>query len=81
LATISGERGNIGASMSRISVALNNLGVMNDNYTAAYSRIMDPDVASEAAEMTKNQILQQVGASVLGQANQSPQIALQLLKL
>ena len=72
-------RGNLGAVESRLSVAINNLSVARENFAAAESRIRDVDVASEAAELTRNNILQQAGAAVLAQANQQPQLALSLL--
>jgi flagellin len=57
-----------------------NLTVTRENSIAAESRIMDTDVASEAAELTRLNILQQAGAAVLSQANQAPQLAIQLLR-
>jgi flagellin len=57
-----------------------NLAVSRENNLAAESRIMDADVASEAAELTRLNILQQSGVAVLAQANQSPQLAIQLLR-
>ena len=51
-----------------------------ENLTAARSRIMDADIAQETSKMTRANILQQAGVSILTQANQTPQIALQLLK-
>ena len=60
-------------------MAINNLSVARENFAAAESRIRDVDVATEAAELTRNNILQQAGASVLAQANQQPQLALSLL--
>ncbi len=77
---ISAERGNIGSAQSRLSVALNTLSTTRENFDAASSRITDVDVAQEAADMTRNQIAQQVGASILASANQAPEIALKLLK-
>ncbi len=77
---ISAERGNIGSAQSRLSVALNTLGATKENFDAAASRITDVDVAQEAAEMTRTEITQRVGASILANANQAPEIALKLLK-
>jgi flagellin len=77
---INSERGNIGSAQSRLSSALNTLTASAENSTAAAHRITDIDVASEAANQTRLQILQQVGASVLAQANLAPQIALRLLQ-
>lgn len=73
-------RGNLGAVESRLSVAINNLSVARENFAAAESRIRDVDVANEAAELTRLNILQQAGSSILAQANQQPQLALALLR-
>lgn len=73
-------RGNLGAAESRLRVAINNLNVSRENFAAAESRIRDVDVASEAAELTRLNILQQAGASILAQANQLPSLALSLLR-
>ncbi|MCI5066511.1 flagellin FliC [bacterium] len=72
-------RGNLGATEARLNVAIKNLSVSRENFAAAESRIRDVDVAQEAAELTRLNILQQAGASVLAQANQQPQLALSLL--
>ncbi|MCB0352793.1 MAG: flagellin FliC [Bdellovibrionales bacterium] len=72
-------RGTLGATESRLRVAINNLSVARENFAAAESRIRDVDVASEAAELTRLNILQQAGAAVLAQANQQPALALSLL--
>jgi flagellin len=77
---INSQLGEIGSSQSRLTVATNNLRTSNENYLSAASRIMDVDVAQESAELTRQNILQQAAASVLGQANQQPQLALQLLR-
>jgi flagellin len=79
IGSLATTRGNLGASESRLSVAINNLAVARENFAAAESRIRDVDVASEAAELTRLNILQQAGASVLAQANQQPALALSLL--
>jgi flagellin-like hook-associated protein FlgL len=73
--------GIIGASVSRFQVAVQNLQQATENFRAAESRIVDADVAEEAAQLTKRRILQQAGAAVLAQANQQPQLALRLLKI
>jgi len=72
-------RGNIGASLSRAASASNVLSVTSTNYSAAESRIMSADIASESSDLVRTQILQQTGAAVLAQANQQPAIALKLL--
>lgn len=73
-------RGQLGAVESRLLTAVNNLSVARENYAAAESRIRDIDVAQEAAELTRLNILQQSGAAVLAQANAQPQLALSLLR-
>jgi flagellin len=79
LTSVNQKRGNLGALESRLEVTINNLQVARENFKAAESRIRDVDVATEAAELTRLNILQQAGAAVLAQANQAPQLALQLL--
>jgi flagellin len=73
------QRGTLGATESRLRVAINNLTVARENFAAAESRIRDVDVAEQAAELTRLGILQQAGAAVLAQANQQPSLALSLL--
>ena len=73
------SRGTLGAAESRLNVTITNLSVARENFTAAESQIRDVDVAEEAANLTRLNILQQAGAAVLAQANQQPQIALSLL--
>lgn len=80
LGSIGTELGKIGALQSRLRTAANNLAVLKENYQAANSRIIDVDVASEAAAMVRSRILQEAGASVLAQANQQPALALLLLR-
>lgn len=77
--SLASTRGTLGATEARLNVAINNLAVARENLAAAESRIRDVDVASEAAELTRLNILQQAGASVLAQANQQPTLALNLL--
>ena len=79
ISSLASTRGTLGATESRLQVTINNLAVARENFAAAESRIRDVDVASEAAELTRLNILQQAGASVLAQANQQPQLALSLL--
>lgn len=73
------DRGILGATESRLIVAINNLEVAKENFQAAESRIRDADVAMEAANLARLNILQQAGTAVAGQANQQPQLALRLL--
>ena len=78
--SVSSRRGAIGAMQNRLQSTINSLGVASENTAAANSRIRDADVAQAVSEMTRNQILQQATMAVLAQANQAPQMALQLLK-
>jgi len=77
--TISGLRGNLGATQNRLNSTISNLGIQVENLSAAESRIRDVDVAYETAQLTRNSILQQASISVLSQSNAQPQSALQLL--
>ncbi|MDJ0866950.1 MAG: flagellin [Myxococcota bacterium] len=76
---IASLRAQFGAAQNRLESAIRSLGVSIENTSAAESRIRDVDVASETAELTRNQVLQQAGVSVLAQANFSTQVALSLL--
>jgi flagellin len=78
--SLASTRGVLGAAESRLRVAISNLSISRENLSAAESRIRDVDVATEAAELTRLNILQQAGASVLAQANQAPSLALSLLR-
>lgn len=79
IGSLTTSRGTLGAAESRLSVAINNLQVSRENFASAESQIRDVDVAEEAANLTRLNILQQAGASVLAQANQQPSLALSLL--
>lgn len=79
LVKISGIRASLGAKQNRLASIINNLEVNDENISAANSRIRDVDVASESADLTKNNILLQSGMAVLAQANNFPQHALKLL--
>lgn len=79
LISVNAIRANFGAMQNRLQSTSNNLLVYDENMSAANSRIRDADVASESAEMVRNNILMQAGTSVLGQANQMNQLALKLL--
>lgn len=72
-------RGELGALQNRFDSTINNLTNVSQNITEARSRILDADIAKESSEMTMNNVRQQASSSVLAQANQTPQIALQLL--
>ncbi|WP_370301742.1 flagellin [Pseudoalteromonas tunicata] len=79
LSYIDTQRANMGAVQNRLSTTVSNLSNVVENASASRSRIRDTDFATETAELTKNQILQQAGTSILAQANQLPQTALSLL--
>jgi flagellin len=79
LVRVNGVRANLGALQNRLQSVSNNLSITDENFSAATSRIRDVDVASETADMAKNNILTQAGVSVLAQANQAPNFALKLL--
>ena len=79
LLRINGTRANLGALQNRLQSASNSIAITEENFSAANSRIRDVDVASETADMAKNNILSQAGVSVLAQANQAPNFALKLL--
>ncbi len=79
ISSLTTARGTLGAAESRLSVAITNLSVSRENFLSAESQIRDVDVAQEAANLTRLNILQQAGAAVLAQANQQPALALTLL--
>jgi flagellin len=79
ISSLASQRGTLGATESRLNVAINNLTIARENFASAESRIRDTDVAEQAAELTRLSILQQAGSSVLAQANQQPSLALSLL--
>ena len=78
--TVSSIRSDLGALQNRLEHTINNLGVQNENITAAESRIRDVDMAKEMMAYTKNNILVQSSQAMLAQANQVPQGVLQLLQ-
>jgi flagellin len=79
ISAVSTSRSSFGAIMNRLEVAQNSIGTMRLNLSAANSRIRDVDVATETATLSRNQVLSQAGVSVLAQANQLPNLALNLL--
>jgi len=79
LKNVDSLRSDLGAVQNRFESAITNLGTNETNLSAARSRIEDADYAVEVANMTRAQILQQAGTSVLAQANQIPQNVLSLL--
>lgn len=79
IAAIDSQRASLGAVQNRFENTIGNLQNIAENVSAARSRIQDTDFAAETANLTKNQILQQAGTSILAQANQLPQAVLSLL--
>jgi flagellin len=79
LASIDDQRADLGALQNRFDYTISNLSNIQENVSASRSRIQDTDFAVETANLTKNQILQQAGTSILAQANQLPQAALSLI--
>lgn len=77
---VSGTRGDLGAIQNRLEHTISNIGVAQENMTAAESRIRDVDMAKEMMNFTKNNILIQASQAMLAQANQQPQGVLQLLR-
>jgi flagellin len=73
------NRAELGALQNRLQSTIANLNIYDENLSAAKSRIRDTDMASESAELTKNNILTQAGVAVLSQANTNNMIALKLL--
>lgn len=80
IAKIDTARSNMGAIQNRFESTINNLNNSINNLSAAQSRIQDADYATEVSNMSRAQILQQAGSSVLAQANQVPQTMLSLLR-
>lgn len=77
---VSKVRGRLGAFQNRLESTVNSLDITDENMTAAYSRIMDVDMAEEMTDYTTNQVLTQAGTSMLAQANERPSQVLQLLQ-
>ena len=77
---ISGIRGQLGAYQNRLESTINSLNVTTENMTAAYSRIMDVDMAEEMTNYTTYQVMTQAATSMLAQANERPSQVLQLLQ-
>jgi flagellin len=80
LQTVQNRRASIGALTNRLEGASTNLQISSENFSSSESRIRNTDIAKESANLTKNQVLQQASAQILGQANQTSQLALSLLK-
>ena len=77
---LASDRSTVGASISRLSLTREQLGVLTDNLTAANSRIKDVDVAEESTRFARYNILVQAGTAMLAQANATPNSALRLLQ-
>ncbi|MEX5746727.1 flagellin [Massilia sp. X63] len=80
LAAVNSKRAEYGALQSRFESAISNLSSSTENLSASRSRIVDTDFAAETAKMTRGQILQQAGTSMLAQANSLPNGVLSLLR-
>jgi flagellin len=80
ISIVDAKRADLGALQNRFQSTIRNLSNISENVSAARSRIRDTDFAVETAELTRWQIIQQASITVLGQANQRPQAALQLLQ-
>jgi flagellin len=80
IATVSAQRADLGAIQNRLESTVGNLTITSENLTAANSRITDADFAVETAELSRSQVLQQAGISILAQANASSQQVLSLLQ-
>lgn len=76
---VNGFRATLGALQNRLTSTVDNLGVQNENISAANSRIRDTDIAAASAQSTRNQVLLQANTAVLTQANQQPNLALRLI--
>ena len=79
VAKISSVRASLGAYQNRLEHTISNLDISEENMTSAMSRIEDVDMAEEMSEYTASNVIQQAGISVLSQANDVPQMVLQLL--
>jgi len=79
ITTLTENRAELGALQNRLTSTVNNLQIYDENLSNARSRIYDVDMASETAELTKNNILTTAGTAVLSQANQNNLLALKLL--
>jgi len=80
LTALGSQRAKLGAYQNQMEYAVSNVTEMASNLSAARSRVIDTDYASETATLTKGQILQQAATAMLAQANQMPNVILTLLK-
>ena len=74
------ERANLGAIQNRLDSTVSSLAINMENTASARSRILDADFAQETAQLSRTQVLQQAGVSILAQANAQPQLVLSLLQ-
>ncbi len=79
IGSVASQRAQLGAVQNRLDSTVNNLSLTSINLAAANSRIQDADFAAETAELSRSQVLQQAGISILAQANAAPQQVLSLL--
>jgi flagellin len=80
ITTLDTQRGLLGALQNQMEYSVSNITELSANLTSARSRVIDTDYASETANLTKGQILQQAATAMLAQANQMPNVILSLLK-
>ena len=80
ISTVNSQRATLGASINRMTYAVDNLTNISANVSASRSTIMDTDYAQASTNLSKNQIIQQAATAMLAQANQQPQSVLSLLK-
>jgi len=80
LDSVNAERANLGAIQNRLDSTIGALAINAENIASARSRILDADFARETAELSRTQVLQQAGISILAQANAQPQLVLSLLQ-
>ena len=80
LASINTERAKFGAVQNRFEAVISTLQVATENQAASRGRIMDADFATETANLSRSQILQQAGTAMVAQANQLPQMVLSLIR-
>lgn len=79
IGAVASQRATLGAIQNRLDSTVSNLSITSNNLSAANSRIQDADFAAETAELSRTQVLQQAGISILAQANAQPQQVLSLL--
>ena len=77
---VNASRADLGALQTRFEKSIENIDIMNENITASRGRIVDADFATETANLSRSQILQQAGTAMVAQANQLPQGVLSLLQ-